>query len=137
MAKNISNNQWFKDIIDDVYLNTAVLNGILFIVVSPTTRARIDRGTTIATIRNQELFQKNANNFLTNHSGDSIKINDGKLVTSTDIYVGSTGFTYLTLKSKQLETDFYSPEQLAKMYPDDPAYQVATAELTDETKPVV
>lgn len=124
MAKNISNNQWFKDIIDDVYLNTAVLNDILFIVVKPYSFGKINNGTTIATLRNPELFQTSKNNQLTNYSGESLKISNGKLVTSSDIYVDNTGFTYITLKSKQLETDFYSPEQLAEMHPDDPAYQV-------------
>lgn len=137
MAKNISNNQWFKDIIDNVYLNTAVLNDILIITVREATGKRIDSGTIIATLRNPELFHKSNNSKLTNYKGELIRIVKDKLEASGDIYIDNTGFTYLTLKSKQLETDFYSPEQLAKMYPDDPAYQVATAELTDETKPVV
>ena len=119
MAKNISKNQWFKDIIDDVYLNTAVLNDILFITVKPYTVARIDRDTTIATIRNPELFQTSNDNNLTNYKGELIRIVNGKLVTYGDIYPGNTGFTYMTLKSKQLETDFYSPEQLAEMHHDD------------------
>ena len=134
MAKNISKNQWFKDIIDDVYLNTAVLNDILFIAVKPATVVRLDRGTTIATLRNPELFQTDDDHHVTNYKGELLKIENGKLVTNGDIYTGNTGLTYMTLKSKQLETDFYSPEQLAKMYPDDPAYQAATAELNDETK---
>lgn len=120
MAKNISNNQWFKDIIDDVYLYTAVLNDILFIVVKPFTAGRIDRGTTIATIRNPELFQKGVSGNLTNYKGELIRIFNGKLETSGDIYLDNIGFTYITLKSKQLETDFYSPEQLAEMHHDDP-----------------
>ena len=120
MAKNISNNQWFKDIIDDVYLNTAVLNDILFIAVKPYTVGRIDRDTTIATIRNPELFQTSSDNNLTTYKGELIRIFNGKLVTQGDIYSGNTGFTYMTLKSKQLETDFYSPEQLAEMYHDEP-----------------
>lgn len=134
MAKNISKNQWFKDIIDGVYLNTAVLNDILFIAVKPAVYGRVDGGTTIATLRNPELFQTDKDNYLTNYNGESLKIDKGKLVTSSDIYPGNTGITYITLKSKQLETDFYSPEQLAKMYPDNTAYQVDTTELTDETK---
>ena len=135
MAKNISNNQWFKDIADDMYLYTAVLNDILFIMVKPA-KSRVDAGTTIATLSNPELFQKGSDNNLTNYNGESLRIVNGKLVTYGDMYIGYTAFTYMPLKSKQLETDFYSPEQLAKMYPDDPAYQVATAELTDETKHV-
>lgn len=135
--KNISNNQWFKDIIDNVYLNTAVLNDILIITVKEFTTYRIDRGTIIATIRNPELFQTSADNQVTNYRGDSIRIVNGKLEASTDLYPNNTGFTYITLKSKQLETDFYSTEQLAAMYPDDPTYQVTTAKLADETKPVV
>lgn len=119
MAKNISNNQWFKDIIDDVYLNTAVLNDILFITVREATGNRIDRGTIIATLRNPELFQKSSNSSLTNYKGELIRIFHDKLEASGDIYADNTGFTYLTLKSKQLETDFYSPEQLAEMYHDD------------------
>lgn len=124
MAKNISNNQWFKDIIDNVYLNTAVLNDILFITVRHARRYRIDSGTTIATIRNPELFQTSDDKLLTNYAGELIKIDNGKLVASSDIYVDNTGFTYITLKSKQLETDFYSPEQLAKMHHDDPVEDV-------------
>lgn len=122
MAKNISNNQWFKDIIDDVYLNTAVLNDILFITVKPVkpgNPGKIDSGTVIATIRNPELFQTGYDNELTNYNGQSINIDRGKLMADGDIYDGEIGYIYMTLKSKQLETDFYSPEQLAKMYHDD------------------
>ena len=124
MAKNISNNQWFKDIADDMYLNTAVLNDILFITVKPAKAARVDSGTIIATLRNPELFQTSNDNNLTNYNGESLQIVNGKLMTHGDMYTGYAGFTYMTLKSKQLETDFYSPEQLAEMHPDDPAYQV-------------
>lgn len=119
MAKNISNNQWFKDIADDMYLNTAVLNDILFITVKPAKAARVNGGTTIATLRNPELFQTSDDNNLTNYNGESLRIVNGKLVTHGDMYTGYAGFTFMTLKSKQLETDFYSPEQLAEMYHDD------------------
>ena len=119
MAKNISNNQWFKDIIDNVYLNTAVLNDILIITVREATGIKIDRGTIIATLRNPELFQKSSNSTLTNYKGELIRAVNDKLEASGDIYIDNTGFTYLTLKSKQLETDFYSPEQLAEMHHDD------------------
>ena len=119
MAKNISNNQWFKDIADDMYLNTAVLNDILFITVKPAKAARVDSGTIIATLRNPELFQTSNDNNLTNYNGLSIKIDNGKLMTKSDMYTGYAGFTFMTLKSKQLETDFYSPEQLAEMHNDD------------------
>lgn len=124
MAKNISNNQWFKDIIDDIYLNTAVLNDILFVTVRHAKGYRIDRGTTIATIRNPELFETSTENNLTNYTGELIRIVNGKLVTSGDIYLNNAGFTFITLKSKQLETDFYSPEQLAEMHHDDPVEDV-------------
>ena len=119
MAKNISNNQWFKDIADDMYLNTAVLNDILFITVKPAKSGRVDSGTYIATLRNPELFQTSDDNKLTNYNGESLKIFNGKLMTNGDMYIGYTGFTFMTLKSKQLETDFYSPEQLAEMHHDD------------------
>ena len=56
MAKNISNNQWFKDIIDDVYLNTAVINNILFITVMNSQLSNIKANTTIAVLRNPKLF---------------------------------------------------------------------------------
>ena len=119
MAKNISNNQWFKDIADDMYLNTAVLNDILFITVRPAKAARVDGGTIIATLRNPELFQTSDDNNLTNYNGESLRIVHGKLMTYGDIYTGYAGFTFMPLKSKQLETDFYSTEQLAEMHHDD------------------
>lgn len=124
MAKNISKNQWFKDIADDLYLNTAVLNDILFITVRHAKGYRIDRGTKIATIRNSELFEKSRQNHLTNYTGELIRIVNDELVASGDINLNTTGFTFVTLKSKQLETDFYSPEQLAEMHNDDPVEDV-------------
>lgn len=135
MAKNISNNQWFKDIADNVYLNTAVINNILFITVIHLNA--IKANTTIATLRNPELFQTTYSGAITNYNGASIRVIDGKLIVSTELSNSIIANTMLVLKSKQLETDFYSPEQLAEMYPDDPAYHSVTYELTDETKPVV
>lgn len=117
MAKNISNNQWFKDIIDDVYLNTAVLNNILCIMVYNKGN-NIPAGTAIATVRNPELFETDNNGTITNVTGNGINTKNGAINAvanlSNNIYS-----TYLCLKNKQLETDFYSPEQLAKMYHDD------------------
>lgn len=127
MAKNISKNQWFKDIIDDVYLNTAVINNILFVNVVPTATSNIQVGTEIAKLRNPSLVVP-----LNAFHGINMQIKNNKLI-ATVAFKTTQGFAFTGLRNKQLETDFYSPEQLAEMYPDDPAYQVAT----DETKPVV
>lgn len=135
MAKNISRNQWFKDIIDDVYLNTAVLNNILIIAVHPTNQ--IAAHINVATIRNPELFDKADDGTISNLISNGITVRNGRVYTNITLDSKNIGFSILQLKNKQLETDFYSPEQLAEIYPDDPAYQVATDELTDETKPVV
>ena len=135
MAKNISKNQWFKDIKDNVYVNTAILNNILLISVNTTTAEAVPASTSIATLRNPELFRTAADGTITNYQGQGVRVVNGILQTITQVYSNSIGFTTLQLKSKQLETDFYSPEQLAEMYPDDPAYQVATADLLDDDIP--
>lgn len=137
MAKNISKNQWFKNIIDNVYLNTAVLNDILIITVFAKTNDAVPTGTTIATIRNPELFVKSNDGNITNYQGRIINVVKGNITVSGVFNSYNSGFVVLQLKNKQLETDFYSPEQLAEMFPDNPAYQIATDELTDEIKPVV
>lgn len=137
MAKNISNNQWLKDIIDDVYLNTAVLNDILIITVFAKTSDAVPTGTTVATIRNPELFTKSDDGTITNYQGRVINVVKGNITVSGVFNSYNSGFVTLQLKNKQLETDFYSPEQLAEMHPDNPAYQIATDKLTDEIKPVV
>lgn len=127
MAKNISKNQWFKDIKDNVYLNTSVINNILIVNAVPGPDANIAVNDIIATLRNPELFTGvNASH------GFNIKLLNNQLV-ATVAFKTTQGFLCFALRNKQLETDFYSPEQLAEMYPDDPAYQNAT----DETKPVV
>lgn len=136
MAKNISKNQWFKDIADNVYLNTAVLNNILCILVHNTGNP-VPAATAIATLRHPELFETDNNGTVTNYVGTGIRVLQGALSSTSSLAHNNIYFTFLCLKNKQLETDFYSPEQLAEMYPDDPAYQIATDELTDETKPVV
>ena len=136
MAKNISKNQWFKDIADNIKINTAIINNLLIITINTPT-GTIAAETTLATLRNPELFETDSSNSVTNYQGFYLQTINGTLINKSPLPNNNIGFTYLILKNKQLETDFYSPEQLAEMYPDDPAYQVATDELTDETKPVV
>nr|DAH69055.1 MAG TPA: hypothetical protein [Caudoviricetes sp.] len=133
MAKNISKNQWFKDIIDNVYLNTAVLNNILIATIKPT--AELSKGTVLATARNKDLFQNDAMNDANIYTGNLINLENGKLKATDTLYTQYVCFIAIALKNKQLETDFYSPEQLAEMYPNDPAYQVATADLLDDDIP--
>ena len=130
MAKNISKNQWFKDIVDDVYINTAVINDIL--IVSVSSKGTIKVNTTIAKARDPNLF-----NFLGKEitiGGNLIMFPNGELMT---IQTASTTrlFMIAPLKTKQLETDFYSPEQLAEMHPGDPAYQVATPGIMNDDIP--
>ena len=133
MAKNISNNQWFKDIIDNVYLNTAVINNILFITVK-TNNIKINAKTTIAKLRNPKLFHTNYLGQITSH-GIIISVVNGFLFADSNLDTGNIGLVELILKSKQLETDFYSPEQLAEMYPNDPSYQVATPGIMNDDIP--
>lgn len=126
MAKNISKNQWFKDIIDDVYLNTTVINDML--IVSISSIYAIQNDTVIAKARNPSLFNFIGKDIL-GAGGLALK-KDGQLRT-TQLANMNRSFIIAPLKTKQLETDFYSPEQLAEMYPDDPAYHVATPGLMD------
>lgn len=136
MAKNISKNQWFKDIIDDVYLETAVVNNILLITVH--SNKTIAKNTVIATLRNPSLFEKDSSsNKVVNYTGHYILVRNNELVFSNDYNTTVIGSVWLMLKSRQLETDFYTPEQLAEMYPDDPAYQVATADLPEGDNPTL
>ena len=130
MAKNISNNQWFKDIKDNVYLDTAVLNNVLFITIHSSNQ--IPANTSIATLRNPELFAKTTNIY-----GQGVRVSNAKVIAPAIVYPETIGLIWLVLKSKQLETDFYSPEQLAEMYPDDPAFQVATADLPESDNPTL
>lgn len=133
MAKNISKNQWFENIHDDVYINTAVLNNILIITAWPTNY--IETNSVIAKVRNPKMLDIYGSARLQN---STLGIDtSGNLIALSALSKEAHGFGLFSLKSKQLETDFYSPEQLAEMYPDDPVYQVATSELADETKPVV
>lgn len=135
MAKNISVNQWFKDIADNIYLNTAVINNILFVEVINNSKSFVAENTTIASIRNPKLFQKDFYGNISNPFGHAIKIENSVLKTGTALSNNGVALTFLALKNKQLETDFYSPEQLAEMYPDNPAYQVATADLLNDDIP--
>lgn len=130
MAKNISKNQWFKDIADNVYLNTAVINNILFIYFIGTSDMKEE--TQIAVIRNRKLLYDTS--YMQN---GALKLVNDKLMLANNTFASNPSLSAFPLKNKQLETDFYSPEQLAEMYPDDPTYQITTDELTDETKPVV
>ena len=136
MAKNISKNQWIKNIIDDVYIETAVINNILFITATIYKNLKAD--TQIGELRNPEKFkQTRPNKKVDNYAGLQLKVLEGKILLAADNYGNGnlSPFTWLTLKTKQLETDFYTPEQLAEMYPNDPKYQVATADLPEGDNP--
>lgn len=138
MAKNISKNQWIKNIADDVYIETAVINNILFITA--TIYKNMKAETKIGELREPEKFkQTKPSDKIDNYAGLQLKVINGQLLLASDNYGNGnlSPFTWLTLKSKQLETDFYTPEQLAEMYPDDPAYQVATADLPEGDNPTL
>lgn len=136
MAKNISKNQWFKDIADGIYLDTAVLNNILIAICTFTDT--VAENTLIGVARNPDLFNFNGHLLVgpTSNNNAYLELNpNGNLYLRVSAGVRSVvAFSALPLKSKQLETDFYTKEQLAEMYPDDPAYQPA---VIDESKPVV
>lgn len=136
MAKNISTNQWLKNIADDTYVETAVLNNILLITAKPATTTGLAASVTVGEIRNPELFLL-TDNVVKNRIGRGIIIDNNKVMTNTTFNNTSIGVTWALLKTKQLETDFYTPEQLAEMHPDDPVYQVATADLPKDDNPTL
>ena len=129
MAKNISKNQWFKKIADNVYLYTTVINDMLLVQVIP--NGTFTSTVNVGTLRNPSVVNFGTLELLKSFNYQIWLLKNGELhcnfiniSTKDNPYV-----IFIPLKSKQLETDFYTTEQLAEMYPDDPAYQVATADL--------
>ena len=140
MAKNISVNQWFTDIHDDVYLNTAVINNILFVAVVNNSSKSIPANTILAKLRYPDLMQQGQHATYTSSIDLGLGTKSGNLQNFKELST-NTMFGVFTIRNKQLETDFFTPEQLAEMHPNDPAYQASDEPTTqpdlNATKPVV
>lgn len=136
MAKNISVNEWLTDIHDDTYANVVSINNMLLINFK-LTNAQPNQ-TILAKIRDtNKLFYNKQQQY-----GNGIYLDqDSNIRAASNLTIHTYTFLSLMLKNKQLETDFYTTEQLAEMYPDDPSYRQKPVELLPgenaDTGPIV